>query len=162
MTTEAKRPISLYLSYSKKDEVLKQEFDDYLGMMQQAQVISGWVERQVQPGIDWSQVIDPRLLVADIVLVLLSPSIFASGYCSGAEVRAMFERSKTRQTIVIPIILSPVNLKGYPFEAILSLPRNGRPISFWPERMEAWSDIDWELRKAIEAYQQRKNKSGNT
>jgi hypothetical protein len=74
MTERSKQPVMLYLSYSQKDEALKQEFEDYLVNSQQARIISGWTERQVQPGADWSEVIDPRLAEARIFLVLLSPS----------------------------------------------------------------------------------------
>jgi TIR domain len=149
MVTRPKRPVSVYLSYAQKDEALKQEFEDYLAIMQQTGLISGWVERQIQRGADWSQVIDPRLLTADLVLVLISPALLASGYCSGAEIREAFKRSKAGETRVIPIILHHVNLKGYPFEAITSVPRKG-PISSWFDRSEAWRNIDQEIRYVIE------------
>src|ERR1019366_9867640 len=101
-TKRPKQPVSIYLSYAQKDEALKLEFEDYLAIMQQTGLISGWVERQVQSGIDWSQIIDPRLLTADLVLLLVSPALLASGYCSGAEVREAFERSKAdkRRTLL--------------------------------------------------------------
>ena len=155
MATKPKQPISIYLSYAKKDEALKLEFEDYLAIMQQNGLISGWVERQVQSGIDWSQIIDPRLLTADLVLLLVSPALLASGYCSGAEIRKAFERSKTNGTRVIPINLHYVNLKGSPFEAIVSIPRNARPVSSWPDRSEAWRNIDTEIRIVIEQYHLR-------
>jgi|SRR5450432_578115 TIR domain len=150
MVTGPKQPVSVYLSYSQKDEPLKQEFEDYLAIMQQTGLISGWVERQVQRGTDWSHVIDPRLLVADLVLVLISPALLASGYCSGAEIRETFKRSKAGETRVIPIILHHVNLKGYLFEAIVCIPRNGGPVSSWFDRSEAWRNIDQDIRYVIE------------
>jgi hypothetical protein len=149
MVTRPKRPVSVYLSYAQKDEALKQEFEDYLAIMQQTGLISGWVERQVQRGTDWSQIIDPRLLTADLVLVLVSPGLLASSYCSGAELSEAFKRSAKRETRVIPIILHYVNLKGYPFEAIVSVPRQG-PVSSWADRNEAWRNIDQEIRYVIE------------
>src|SRR5438552_12746561 len=93
MEKKPKQPISVYLSYAEKDEALKQEFEDYLAIMQQNGLISGWVERQVQSGKDWSQIIDPRLLAADLVLLLVSPALLATGYCSGAEAREASSRS---------------------------------------------------------------------
>jgi internalin A len=150
MAAEPKKAVSVYLSYAQKDKDLKQEFEDYLAILQQIGLISGWVERQVQRGTDWSQVIDPRLLTADLVLVLVSPSLLASGYCSGDEIREAFKRSIKGGARVIPIILHYVNLKGYLFEAIVCIPRNGRPVSSWPDRNEAWRNIDQEIRGVIE------------
>ncbi len=150
MTTEPKQSITIYLSYAQKDEPLKQEFEDYLIILQDSQLISGWVERQVQRGIDWSQVIDPRISLADLFLLLISPAFLASGYCSGAEFREVFERHKTGKLRIIPIILHRVNLTGYPLESIQHLPRTGKPVSSWPERHEAWGDIDQGIRKVIQ------------
>ncbi|MBA2680543.1 MAG: toll/interleukin-1 receptor domain-containing protein [Ktedonobacteraceae bacterium] len=151
MTTGPKQPITLFLSYAQKDEACKQEFEDYLAILQHTQLISSWVERQVQPGTDWSQVIDPRLSTADFFVPLVSPALFASGYCFGAEVHEAFERSKAGKARVIPIILRSVDLTGHPFEKIVSLPRY-LAVSSWPDQMAAWKNIDQELRAVIEAY----------
>ena|SRR5450631_2030563 len=150
MMTGPKQPVSVYLSYAQKDEALKQEFEDYLAIMQQNGLISCWVERQVQRGTDWSQVIDPRLLAADLVLVLVSPGLVASGYCSGAELSEAFKRSKKGEIRVIPIILHYVNLMGNLLEKVQALPRNAQPVSSWPVRSEAWGNIDQGIRHVIE------------
>ena len=124
--------------------------------MQQANLISGWIERQVQRGTDWSQVIDPRLLIADLVLLLVSPGLVTSGYCSGAEISEAFKRSEKGETRVIPIILQYVNLTGNPLERVQSLPRNGRPVSSWSDQSEAWGDIDRGIRDVIRSYWQQR------
>jgi hypothetical protein len=148
MTAGPKRPVSVFLSYAQKDEALKQEFEDYLAILQQNQLISGWVERQVQQGTDWSQNIDPRLLVADLILLMVSPSLLASGYCSGAEFRETFERNKTRRkAALVPISLHYVNLQGHSLESIACTPY--KPVSSWPERHEAWRIVDWDIRHVI-------------
>ena len=149
MVIEPKPPVTVYLSYAQKDEALKQEFEDYLVILQQTQLIAGWVERQVQQGTDWSQIIDPRLLVADLVLLLVSSSLLASGYCSGAEFREAFERNKTpRKAVLVPILLHRVKLTGHPLETIACVPRR-QPVSSWPERHEAWWSVDQEIREVI-------------
>ena len=153
--TEPKRPVSIYLIYAQKDETLKQEFEDYLAIMQQTNLISGWVERQVQRGTDWSQVVDSRLLAADLVLVLVSPGLVASGYCYGAEISAAFKRSEKEETRIIPIILHYVNLTGTPLERVQFLPTGARPVSSWPVRSEAWWNIDRALRDVIRQYSQQ-------
>ncbi len=148
MTAGLKRPASVFLSYAQKDEALKQEFEDYLAILQQDQFISGWVERPVQRGTDWSQTIDPRLLAANLILLLMSPGLLGSGYCSGAEFHEAFERNKTREkAALIPISLHYVNLQGHPLGSIASTPP--KPVSSWPERHEAWRFVDWDIRHMI-------------
>ncbi|GER89811.1 hypothetical protein KDW_39730 [Dictyobacter vulcani] len=149
MMREQKPPVTVYLSYAQKDEALKQEFEDYLSIMQQTQVIASWAECQVKPGTDWSQIIDPHILTADLILLLVSPSFLASGYCSGAEFHEAFERSKTRrETVLIPILLHHINLAGHPLGAIAWLPR-GKPVSSWSDRHKAWLNVDQEIRQVI-------------
>ena len=148
MTAKPKRPVSVFLSYVQKDEALKQEFEDYLAILQQAQLISGWVERQIQQGMGWSQTIDPRMLAADLILLMVSPGLLASGYCSGAEFHEAFERNKTRkEAALIPISLHYVNLQGNLLESIACTPY--RPVSSWSDRHEGWRIVDWNIRHVI-------------
>jgi TIR domain len=148
MTAEPKRPVSVFLRYAQKDEALKQEFEDYLAILQQNQLISGWVERQIQQGTDWSQTIDPELLTAGLILLMVSPGLLASGYCSGAEFREAFERNKNRrEAALIPISLHSVNLQGTSLESIAFTPY--KPVSSWPDRYEAWRIVDRNIRYVI-------------
>ncbi|HLG76749.1 MAG TPA: phosphotransferase [Ktedonobacteraceae bacterium] len=151
MGEESKPPVTIYVSYAQHDEALKQEFEDYLAMLQQTHLIAGWVERQVQPGTDWSQVIDPRLEAAQIFLLLVSPSLLASGYLFGAEFRRAFEERRQKgEMVVVPILLHRVDLTGYPLALISALPRMLGPVSSWPKRNDAWVSVYQEIRWMIE------------
>ncbi|QBD78979.1 TIR domain-containing protein [Ktedonosporobacter rubrisoli] len=159
MSMEIKKPVTLYLSYAQQDKVLKQEFEPHLASLQQVGLISQWIERQVQPGNDWSQVVDPRLLESQLYLVLLSPSLIASGYCSGAEMQAAIERSVkrvVREMLICPIILRHCGWADLPIERFQPMPTNGRPIAFRPEheREDIWWGIYRELRGLIKNHLQ--------
>jgi hypothetical protein len=143
MTTGPQPLVSVYLSYVQQDKALKQEFEDYLIILQQNQVISGWVERQIQQRKDWSQDIDPRSSLAKVFVLLVSPSLLASGYCAGAEFGAAFASNKPpRHMALVPILLHATNLRGHVLDSILWLPRNQLPVSAWAERRDAWWSID--------------------
>jgi hypothetical protein len=147
-TAGPKQPARVFLVYAQKDEAFKQEFEDYLAILLQAQLISGWEERQVQRGTDWSQTIDPRMLAADLIFLMVSPAFIASGYCSGAEFREVFERNKPpRKAALIPISLQYVNLQGNPLKNIQAAPY--RPVLSWHKRDEAWRIVDREIRYVI-------------
>ncbi len=146
MAMGSKEPITLFLSYSQKDEALKQEFEDYLVNLRQARLISGWIEREVQPGGDWSEMIDPRLEETQLFVLLLSPSLLASGYCSGAEFREIWQRRERGDGLVCPIMLHRVDLTGYPLQSFMWIPRGGRPVASWRVRSEAWASIYEDIR----------------
>lgn len=149
MITKPKPPGKVFLGYAQKDEAFKEEFEDYLAILQQQQLIAGWVERQVQRGTDWLQIIDPRLFDAQYILLLLSPGFLASGYCSGVEIREAFLRRHKGEAIVIPILLHPVNVAGFPFETIMPTPMNGIPVSSMPSFCQARKMVDRDLRTVI-------------
>ncbi len=149
---ELKPPKSIYLIYAQKDEAFKQEFEAYLAILQQNGLISGWVERQVQPGTDWSHVIDSHLLVTDLVFFLLSPALLASGYCSGAEMHEIFRRREAGEIRVIPVLLSYANIVGNPLEMIQPLPMNSKPVLSWTNQNDAWKEIDQEIRRMLKYY----------
>jgi hypothetical protein len=157
MVTEPKQPLTIYLCYAQKDEELKLEFENYLATLQQVQYISGWVERQVQRGTDWSQVIDPRLQTAGILLLLLSPDLLGSGYCSGAEMREALNMHREGKMRIIPVMLRRVDIGGLPIQMLQTLPRNGKPIVTWPDRDDAWWDVDHGIRHVVQEYRFRKD-----
>ena len=66
--------------------------------------------------------------------------------------RAM-ERQQTGDARVIPILLRPVFLEDEPFIRLASLPTNGRPISMWRNRDEAFVDIARGISKSIKDLQ---------
>ena len=145
---EPVKAVRAVLRYAQEDEALKQEFETYLILLQQAQYISGWVEHQAQRGMDWSQPVDPDVLAADLVLLMVSPYLLATGYCSGTEFREVFERNRTQEkTILVPISLRPTNLRGYALESIAWTPHN--PVSSWSDRHEAWRWVDRGIRRVI-------------
>ena len=60
------------------------------------------------------------------------------------------ERQKAGEALVVPIILRPTDWKGTPFSTLQALPRDGRPVSTWPNRDQAFTEIVQELHRIIE------------
>ncbi|MGE0820885.1 MAG: hypothetical protein AB7G75_00470 [Candidatus Binatia bacterium] len=60
------------------------------------------------------------------------------------------ERNETRQARVIPILIRAVDWSGAPFSKLQILPKDARPVTSWPNRDEAWTDVAKGIRKAIE------------
>lgn len=58
-----------------------------------------------------------------------------------------------REKTVIPVIQSPNLYKTTAFADLAALPSNGKPISIWPSKEEAYLDIATHLRKVATALQ---------
>ena len=94
--------------------------------------------------------IDAHVNSADIILLLVSPDFLASDYCYKVEMETALDRHKQRAAVVIPIILRPVDWSGAPFGHLQALPRDGRPVTSWSNRDEAFTSIAQGIREVVE------------
>ena len=78
---------------------------------------------------------------ADVILLLVSPDFINSDYSNNVEVKKAIERHERGTARVIPVILRPVDWDGLPFSSLKALPSDGRPVTRWPNRDEAFLDI---------------------
>ena len=124
-----------------EDEGLREELAMQLSLLERQGCISSWHDRKVPVGPEWKGQIDERLESAQIILFLVSPDFMASGYCSDVEMKRALERHKANEARVIPIILRHVNWREAPFARLQALPVNGRPVTDFPMRDKAFTQI---------------------
>jgi hypothetical protein len=75
------KPVSLFYSYSHRDEELRRKLEDHLAGLRWNEVITDWHDRNIDAGDEWAKEIDHNLTSADIILLLVSASFIASRYC---------------------------------------------------------------------------------
>src|SRR5437588_4771006 len=98
-------PVSIFYSYAREDEALRNKLEKHLSLLQRQGSIVTWYDRQIIPGTDWAHDIDSHLNQASIILLLISPDFLASDYCYNIEMQRALERHKVGEARVIPIIL---------------------------------------------------------
>jgi len=144
-------PIRLFYSYSHQDEELRKELENHLSLLRRKGLISAWHDRMIGAGDEWKGAIDKNLEGAHVILLLVSSSFLASDYCWDVETKRAVERHDRDEAKVIPIILRPCDWQGAPFGKIQALPRDGKAITSWSNRDEAFTDVALGIRRAIEA-----------
>jgi hypothetical protein len=113
-------------------------------------MISTWHDRRIGPGREWACEIDERLNTADIILLLISANFMASDYCNDVEISRALERHDVGEARVIPVILQPVDWQSAPFGKLQALPSDGKPVTRWANREEAFLNIARGIRTVIE------------
>lgn len=78
--------LSLFISYSHRDDALRQRLDAHLALLRRQQVFDVWHDRRIAAGQAWAGEIDQALERADVVMLLVSADFLASDYCYGTEV----------------------------------------------------------------------------
>ena len=152
-------PVTLFYSYAHEDEPLRDELQGHLMILERRGVIRSWHDRAIVPGHDWSREIDEHLRQADLVLLLLSKDFIASDYIMGTELAVAMQRQQSGEATVVPILLRPVDLQpedaaDLPFVNLLQpqgLPRDLKPVTTWPNRDEAWTNVASGLRATVNA-----------
>ena len=150
-------PVNLFYSYAAEDEALRNELEKHLALLRRQGFINPWHQRLIVPGTDWNQAIDEQLNKSEIILLLISADFIASDYCYGIEMQRALERNENGEAMVIPVILRPTDLQNAPFARLACLPGNNKPVTLWEDRDEAFLNIAYGIRAAIEYITARKD-----
>src|SRR5262249_6996563 len=122
-----------------------------LALLKRQGIIAGWYDRRIGAGEEWKGAIDKNLEVAQVILLLVSSSFLASDHCWDVETKRAVERHDRGEAKVIPIILRPCDWHGAPFARLQALPRDGKAVTSWGNKDEAWTDVAVGIRRAVEA-----------
>ncbi|MCP4662517.1 MAG: AAA family ATPase [bacterium] len=142
--------VKVFLAFSHSDETLRAELEGHLSLLKRQGLISIWHDRRIGAGREWGEEIDEYLSSADVIVLLVSPSLLASDYCYGIEIRRALERHEAGAARLIPVILRPVDWQGAPFGKLQALPKDARPVTSWANRDEAFLDVARGIRAAVE------------
>lgn len=137
----SQKSLTVFFSYSHKDELLRDELAKLLSLLQRDGTISAWHDRQISAGTEWANDIDSNLNSADLILLLISSDFLASDYCHQVELKRAIERHEKGEARVIPIILRPCRWQSAWFSKLQLLPKNGEPVTKWADRDDAFTNI---------------------
>lgn len=146
-------PIRLFLSYAARDDALREELEIHLRNLARQGLLDIWHRRRTGPGEAWQEEVAARLDAAQLVLLLVSADYLAAEDCFDLELRRALDHQRADRARVLPVILRPCDWKGAPFATLAALPSEGRPVTSWPNRDEAWVEIARGVREAAEALQ---------
>jgi formylglycine-generating enzyme required for sulfatase activity len=149
----AEAAVRVFISYSHKDEDLRDRLDTHLSNLRWDGVISSWYDRQLTAGTEWDEKIKAELEAADIILLLISPDFIASKYCRDVEIPLSLQRHAAKQAFVVPIILRPFDWFTAPFAKLQAFPKDAKPVTTWPNQDEAFLSIAQGIRTAVQLMQ---------
>lgn len=140
----------VFISYSHRDEGLRDELELQLSMLKRQGLIDVWHDRRMVAGdrLDWT--ISKELDEADIVVLLISPDFLASDYCYKIEKGRALDRHREGTARLISVILRPCDWTHTDLAEFLVAPTDGKAITTWPNRDEAFLDVTKSIRRAIE------------
>ena len=135
------RPIRVFLSHDASDHEHCAALETHLAAMVRRKSI----EIRRAQGQCVGSVQDPEgrglLEEVDLVVLLLSPSFLASDRCFDIDLRRAMERHAAGVARVLPVVVRPVDWSGLPVSVLQPAPADGRPVTSWEQRDEAWLSV---------------------
>lgn len=150
------QPLSVFISYSHRDEDFKDELVVHLSTLKRQGKIRAWQDRDIEAGAEWNAEIQQQLESAEIILLLITPRFLASDYCYDLEMQRAIQRHNEGTARVIPIIIKPCDWKGTPFEKLQVVPKDAKPVTSWADRDEAFVNVVEGIRRAVSSLQAKK------
>lgn len=157
MTANAAAPLSVFISYSHRDEDYKDDLVIHLANLQRQGKIRACQDRDIEAGAEWDAEIKQQLESAEIILLLITPQFIASDYCYDLEMQWAVQRHEEGTARVIPIIVKPCDWEGTPFSKLQFVPKNAKPITKWDDQDDAFLNVVQSIRKAVESLQAKKS-----
>ncbi len=143
------KPLSIFISYSKKDRELKDELITHLSPLRRRNIVSNWDDRHIIGGELWDDTIKAKLKEADIILFLVSANFINTDYIWNHEIPLAEEQRKNGKARVIPIILKPCQWTKLDFAKQQALPAKGVAVSTFSDRDTAWLEVVESIEKVI-------------
>ncbi len=151
--------LKVFLSYSHKDEDMKNQLDTFLINLKRSGSIEVWQDRELLAGTEWNDTIKKELAAADIILLLISADFNASNYIWENELATAMQRHEKGEARVIPVILRNCEWQDMPYARLQALPVNGLPVSKFADKDEAYTQIAREIRRVVESLVAKLNSS---
>lgn len=141
--------LKVFISYSHKDEELKEELEKHLSNLKNQGKIDPWQDRQIEAGTEWDPQIKAALENADIILLLISADFIASDYINNVELNRALERHQGGTARVVPVILRKTDLKATKIAELQSLPKDAKPVTLWENQDEAFNNVVEGIRSVV-------------
>ena len=140
--------LNLFFSYAHEDEDLRDQLEIHLTSLKREGIIATWHDRRIVAGAPLDGEISAYLENANIILLLVSPYFIASDYCFNIEMTRAMERHNEGSAIIIPVILQPCNWHTMPFGNLKACPKDGKPISKYPNMHDAFLEVTLAVKDA--------------
>lgn len=143
---------NIFISYAHKDQTLRKKLDTHLSNLKRQQFIRAWHDGHILPGTPWQSQVMDHLKSADIILLLISADFLESDFCYSIQLEHALARHHAHQALVIPVLLRPTDWEGAPFADLEMLPTGTKAVTLWPSYDEAFEDVIYGIRRALQKH----------
>ncbi len=121
---------SVFISYSHLDEKWKDRLKQQLAVLEMAEQIVLWDDRQIDGGDKWYPEIEAAMAKAAVAVCLISENFLSSAFCVKEEIPYLLKRAEEHQLLFIPVLLRPCSWQVFRWlSETQMLPRDGKSVA---------------------------------
>ena len=127
---EKQRKSQVFISYSHKDEGIKEYLEEHLSVLSKQEKLCFWSDKQIELGDEWSHEITKELDEASVAILLLSRHFLSSNFIMDNEVPLFLEKREKGELEILFLMLSPCAWREVSWiEMLQGFPRDNYPLS---------------------------------
>ena len=142
--------MNAFISYSHNDSEMLDMLHKHLAQLKREGILKDWTDQNILAGGNLNNQINSALIGASVFIALISPDYIASNYCYEKEFQKALELEQQKKIIIIPVILEPCDWLNTPFSQFKAIPKDGKAVTLWENKNNAFLDIIQNIRKIIE------------
>ncbi|MGI9418257.1 MAG: TIR domain-containing protein [Geminicoccaceae bacterium] len=153
MADDERKPL-VFISYSHKDEVYKDQVLTHLGGLSLLSDLEPWHDGDIGAGERWYEDIEEKLNGCAVAVLLISANFLSSKFCMQTEVPILLERRRRQKMMIMPILVESCFWQATPWlNAIQMRPGKGDVIEALtkPKRNAAYTEIIAEIHGFLES-----------
>lgn len=150
---------SAFISYCHADNAALGRLHIHFAPLKRDGILVTWSDHDILAGDPLDDVISEQLEGSQVFVALLSPDYLASTYCYDKEFARARQLAELGKMRIVPVILEPCDWTKSPFQKFKALPKDGRPISDYPNQNTAYLEVVNSLRDIIGSIGQEPPKS---
>lgn len=144
-------PIKVFVSYSHRDEPVRDRLRVHLTMLEREGLIETWDDHEIQVGAKIDDSIASAHDASSVFMPIISPDFLASPYCYETEMLTALDKASRGEMTIFSVIAEPCDWLASPLRAFKVAPKDGKAISEWANSNNAYLNIVQELRRIATA-----------
>jgi hypothetical protein len=119
----------VFVSYSHKDEWLKDELIEHLSSLERSGKVTAWHDRKIVAGSKLDPSIQTKISNSKIFLFLISPSFLSSNYCVEKEYLQAKLRAESGDAQIVPVIVRECDWDLHGLKEFVALPIDAQAVT---------------------------------
>lgn len=147
------RTARVFIAYSHRDTRFRHELEQQLTLLERkGHIKQQWSKHQLVPGEEKNTLLSEAIQEADLILLLISIHFLSDEFCWSQLLEKAIKRHDKGEAVVIPVFVRPCPWEDTPIEKLEGVPPEGKAISNWSNKHEAWTQAARGIQRALVAW----------